>query len=505
MSGMVRITPACPPRLLLIVVLVVSSVVRMILVLHGGQFFWLDESFRFHPCLRIIDALRYPNHTWTEIADTIARQHLHTGFLLVGIPATIIALELMAFLPLQDEQLATALVLSLMSVACIALVYALARRLDANRWEALLAAFLMASANSMFYYSRHVLPYDSSLALVLFTLWWGLGERRSIWRSVGFGVLAGTAYLIYFGYLTSVFAVTAIYLVRDVRWRTVLAHGAAVALGFIVPPVSMHIFTLVHGAGMVPFLNDIFALMQLANQGGYEEGWRVPWDYLWLCEHGLLVVWAVGVVGTLVLSRRGWEASRTRGILWVAAAAMIYAQLAINSTILHKAVVLGRFARQLVPFLCLATAAAGSDLSLRHRRVAQPAWWMVAVTLISIQTAANFAAPLTQHFSPEVEQEVAGRFSDGAITRDISIVGPELREPVDRSARYVLMNTATFLYPAKAVASPTEGRVLLRYPHPLQFLPYQYEVYDAPGRSVLQAADISMRLIDTWDMAVTPR
>ena len=53
-------------------------------------------------------------------------------------------------------------------------------------------------------------------------------------------------------------------------------------------------------------------------------------------------------------------------------------------------------------------------------------------------------------------------------------------------------------------ARAQKGRVLLRYTHPLQFLPYQYEVYDAAGRAVLQAADISMRLIDTHESGETP-
>ncbi len=83
------------------------------------------------------------------------------------------------------------------------------------------------------------------------------------------------------------------------------------------------------------------------------------------------------------------------------------------------------------------------------------------------------------------------------LTRDISVLGPEWDRPVDRSARFVLLNTVTFPYPAKAVAPPIAGRVVLRHDHPLQFLPYQYEVYDAAGRAVLQSADLSMRLIDT--------
>ena len=160
---------------------------------------------------------------------------------------------------------------------------------------------------------------------------------------------------------------------------------------------------------------------------------------------------------------------------------------------------LGRFARQLVPFLCLATAAAARDVTDRRAGAADRMGRRRA-TVIVAQAALNFSVPLHQWFAPDVEAEVARLYGKSpSLTRDVSVVGPEWADPVDRSARFVLLNTATFLYPAKDVAPPTEGTVVVRHSHPLQFRPYQYEVYDAAGRTVLQTADISMRLVDTGE------
>ena len=36
----------------------------------------------------------------------------------------------------------------------------------------------------------------------------------------------------------------------------------------------------------------------------------------------------------------------------------------------------------------------------------------------------------------------------------------------------------------------------MRFPHPLQFLPYQYEGFEPMERQVLRNNDIAMRLID---------
>jgi hypothetical protein len=476
-------------------ILVVSAVLRIVLVLNGGQYFWMDEVFRLHPCLVIVDALRYPQHTWSEVADTIAGQHLHTGFLLIGTPLAALGMWLVEVVSFPSIQTAVALLLSFASVATIGLVYLLARRVGASRWESVLAAFLMAATNCMFFYARHVLPYDSSLAFVLLAAWWAFSPRRSAWRSFVFGLLGSMAYLIYFGYLTSVLAVAAAQVLRDTRPRAVLTHASAVVAGFVVLPLAMHVFTLVHSGGAMPFLDDVLGLMQRADQGGYEEGWTVVWTYLWFTEHGLLLVWLAGIAGVLAFWNRGAEASGGRGVLWLAIAAAIYAQLALTSSVLHRAVVLGRFARQLAPFLCLATAAAARDLADRHQ--VPRAAWAAAATAVVVQAAFNFSVPLRQWFPSQVESEVTASFDQSSLTHDVSVVGPDWGAPVDRSARYVLMNTVVFLYPATAAAPPPHGRTVLRHDHPLQFLPCQYEVYDAAGREVLQTADISMRLIDT--------
>ena len=37
---------------------------------------------------------------------------------------------------------------------------------------------------------------------------------------------------------------------------------------------------------------------------------------------------------------------------------------------------------------------------------------------------------------------------------------------------------------------------VMRFPHPLQFLPYQYEGFEPMERQVLRGNDIAMRLID---------
>ena len=104
-----------------------------------------------------------------EILKGLFSTQDHLGFALISAIPAAIQFRLGHALSRSGEGLMIlpGIVLSQASVLSIALVYAIARRAGRDRVEALIAAALMASAATMFYYSRHLLPYDSSLLLAL--------------------------------------------------------------------------------------------------------------------------------------------------------------------------------------------------------------------------------------------------------------------------------------------------------------------------------------------------
>jgi hypothetical protein len=395
-----------------------------------------------------------------------------------------------------------ALILSTASVLVIGLTYLVARKAGARPGEALLAAALLACATSFFYYSRHILPYDSSFALVMLALWLALDERPSFGRAMLFGFVASFASLTYYGYLITTLVVGLIYALRSRDRRDFFTRAFGSGLAFAILPILLHLLTLWRAAP--PFFTAYRTFVQMANQGDYAEGWRLTWAYLWHAEHGLLLFWLAGTA----IAAWAWvktpadspaAAAARRGALWVAIAVGIYALLSFNSTILQKSVVLGRFARQLVPFFCLATAAAVVQLAPRGRagRIGAAA----VGALVLAQAALNFRGPLAQEFPIGLDRRVAAALQ-GDLARDISITGPEgftdWITNVDRPSRYLLLNTTTFLYPVYGAKESTAyGTELLRESHPLQYLPYQYELFTPAERAILRATDISMRLVDT--------
>jgi hypothetical protein len=206
----------------------------------------------------------------------------------------------------------------------------------------------------------------------------------------------------------------------------------------------------------------------------------------------LLLVW-IAAACFVVVGPTGWNSRRQHtAATWVFAAIFIYLALGCSSAIFHVFVVMGRQARQVVPFLCLATAAAAVELLERRR---WSSWIVVAgVVALLAQTGWNFKQPLQQRFPRDVIGEITTKY--GPIDFENTIEGPPLtHEHVE--SRWVLLN-AQHLYNPRAPRPPLPSSIIevTRFRHPQQFLPYQYEGLRPTERQVLRGSDISMRLID---------
>jgi hypothetical protein len=200
-------------------------------------------------------------------------------------------------------------------------------------------------------------------------------------------------------------------------------------------------------------------------------------------------VWLAAVIFVAVVGT--WRTGgRAMALEWIAAAAFVYLGLSLTSAVLHVFVVMGRQSRQVVPLLCLTTAAVVVEVIERWR------WRAWAVTLVAaaivVQVGVNVATPLRQRFPRDVISEITTKY--GAIDHGLSLEGPPLNN-AHADSRWLLLN-AQHLYHPRAAAVVPPGTVLMRFAHPLEFLPYQYEGFEPMEREVLRRLDISMRLID---------
>jgi hypothetical protein len=441
----------------LVGILGVSLFLRILLVLAGGQNYWPDEE-RYDRSRVGVDAIAAGD--W-DLARRALSQPDHILFGVLGLlPA---GLERLTGRDLRIP----ALFFALFSVASILLVYGIMLRLGESPRASCLGAALFALSTTQLYYARHLLPYDAAMAFGLLALYVGLRETRSLHAAVLCGLLSCAAFLTYNGYwLLSGVALLTPLLHGERNWSSLSKRLAAATGAFLLPLVAI-------GALGGHLLRAWLSFSGTVSQGRYSEGWRLPLAYLWRAEHGIAILWA------LALTYAAWKVVRGERsgalVFGVVGFASIYAGLVLMSVGLERAVVYGRQARQLVPFACVVTAAVlariwtSSQTSRRGREAVA-----AVLAAVVVQAAANFHRPLTQVFPPEFRR---------------------LAEPVAAGANApTLLLFAEHIYPTPAPV-PATGPVLLARPHPLQFLPYQYEGYTPEERAALRNTDIRMRLV----------
>ena len=458
---------------------------RLVIVVQGGQLYWPDERL-YTQVLDIFDL--NASNPFGVLRSLLGSQE-HLGFTLISAVPAGIQHALGHALSRSDNGLMIlpGVLLSQISVIAIGLTYAIARRAGRDRTEALIAAALMASATTMFYYARHLLRYDSAMALALLALWCVFGSSRR--DSLLCGAAASAALITYNGYWL-IAGVPILAHVYKGPWapRSVLRRGLFAGAGFLLLPLAIMACQLATGAPLL--VSGMRRLAGTVTDGYAPEGFSVTWAYLWNAEHWLLLLWLAAAL-FVVFDRGAWSSQRRHtATLWVASATCIYLGLAVSSALLHVFVVMGRQSRQLVPFFCLATAAVIAELFERRP------WkgWVVGVCVAALvgQAAWNQRRPLQQRFPRDVVAEITAKY--GALDRASSLEGPPLTSD-HVASRWMLVNAQHLYHPRAPMALPP-GVVVMRFPHPLEFLPYQYEGFEPMERQVLRNNDISMRLID---------
>jgi hypothetical protein len=446
-------------RRAMLALLLASAALHVALVWSGGQFYWPDEH-RYEEARSIVAEI-----TRGQGARALARldtaEHLFFKILAL-VPA---AIESMA----GEDPRIPGLFFSIFPVINIGLAFLVARRMGASDRESAIAGFLLAISNAFFYYARHLLPYDAAMTWALAALYFAVRDGR-IRSSVACGALAACAFLTYAGYWTMAAAAMLLHVIDGARAREALHRAAWAGLGAGATLGAVLATNALAGGHLVA---RFLAFAGTINQGAFEEGWRLPFEYLWHAEHATLLVWIAATAYWVARLPRALESRQVK--LALAGLAFVYACLAITSTALHVFVVYGRLARQLVPFFCL-LAAAGLEAMLASSMVGMRRFAPATVALLAAQAAVNFWMDLRVTFPTQFLREAdAARLNEVA---NAAVVNARHLWPLP--GRFTL---------------PPGYTVLKEAPHPLQFLPYQYEGYDPAQRQALRAMDIRMLVI----------
>lgn len=461
--------------LALLGLLLAAGILRVVLVSRGGQYFWPDE-IRYASAIGFWDAWEAGDRT--RAVNWILNSGAHLGFKVLAI----VPAWLQRHIPGGD--LVPSLFFSLFSLANIGWVWRIARRAGADEREAFWAAAAMAASNSMFYWSRHLVPYDVGLFWALASAYAALKPtpraRDSFWAGL-LGFLAFVTYAGTWSLVACILAAHALMAWPDLRRGAVRAVSA---LAGLAGPAL-----LVWGAARALGTDLGQAYRGFAGsivQGDFREGYVVFLDYLWSAERGSAVIWALCLGAAVVLARGSPAPARRRALLWAGIVVAMATILIAGSNLLGKFVVYGRLARQVAPFCALLVGwTAGRLFQERPWGRAERA----ALAALFLCGAWSMATPLRQEFPPGFRREAARVNADTRYR-----LGVASGQPVSRDRFRVLFCEFIWPFPAKE-ALPPGHQVLLASPHPLAWRPYLYEGFKREQRDLYEAAHLEMQLV----------
>lgn len=496
------------PKISLCLLIIASTLLRALLVSSGGQTFFVDEA-RFVNGHYLLSSI--VSGSLSESLELILNSPAHTGFiffstvteglrylyLFIVTGGTIAPYEL-TLNPQLGIKIAS-FILSLPSVMNIALLYAIIRRAGGKEGEALLGAALMSASCSMFYYSRHLVPYDCSIMLSLLALWIGVSSEKKTLHSFVCGFLACLALLTYNGYWILSMVVCGIHIL----WKKNKATDKLKAIFFtgiggLTPILILQITSLALGQN---YLIDLFAWSKATSgnqQGDFNIGWRVFLQYLWETEHCLLLIWITGLFLSLkALVKNKSKRPLASHNLGTYAFFVTYLLLILGSDILDTFVVYGRTARMTVPFLCIAVCfpIVGILKGIKSsQRIAVP-FLTVITGVFFIQVALNLIPPLRLTFPKEIRTIVKEDYGDVSLTSTYSGKNISAFDHNNSDSRYTLINANKLIPPLIGIKDPPIGRMVLNFKQPYKFKPYQFIHHNEEERQILRNSDLRMTLL----------
>ncbi len=486
------------------ILMLVAYLLRLLLIVNGGQFFFPDESRYQRRSVSAVGSLFQADYR--SAIDKVLAYDKHHGFTAVAIAPAIFHRVIFHLNPppglswttywlwRDNDYRVSALIFAIPSVLSIAMIYLLARRAGAGATEALLAAFLLAASNTFYVHSKHFLPYDSSLLIGLAALWLAIGNRAtSLKHALASGCATFLCIWVYFGHITFVLMIALVYCVfLASSWRDAAIRAAGMAFGALL--IAMPLFLYNVSVLGIDVLAELATFSSSANQGNYAEGIVFPFIYFANAEAGIALIWSLCLLAAGWTLKKQWHSeNRQRAVLWLACLITLYLLLSLFSSILQLSVVYGRLARAMAPFIILLCAYGIRPLLLERGRIAI----LVFLGTVSILALANFTPAISQEYFIEVARQA--RQDYGELSYETELSPPALPIGVygeEKShVRYTLIN-AGYYYPITEMTNRPEGEALLQVAHPFSYKPWQYEGMTPEMREIINRDGLYIWLID---------
>lgn len=371
-------------------------------------------------------------------------------------------------------------------------------------------------------YIRHILPYDTSLCIALFILYYLLKELS---KSNGFlhsrsveliGFLVGLQYTVYPGhyFFVALFGLLVFFLDKEDftslnKLKKLLRYGLAAFLVLLF-------FQALSMVGNNSFYAGSTRISQTITQGSFEEGFAFLGKYLLEVERPMGYILLVTTMSFIVVSvfyfyKNGFSYLRTDGklnliLLCTLAGYLFHGSL---STLFHKMVFHGRLIHIYFPFIIWASMALIEMLrNSMHKKSIY--YGLLVVSIISFamfnaqyhslayprdvlyKNGVNiYTSVYPEHFI--VETPMVFPYYSPPPTDTVTL------EPYTKGKFYTIVNSC-FFYPVYDEYTPYQPRanerLIVEGEHFLGFLAYSYEGHNIHDRNLLQERKYKVKIYE---------
>jgi hypothetical protein len=451
-------------RLWLWLILIFSAALRLALIFKGGQQFWPDESRYVESRIAVNKIVA--GHSYEAWQGLLGAPE-HILFKIVGlIPAWS---ELLS----GESQYSPAIFFSIFSVANLWLVWKFSKITKATDNEALIAIYLSAGANCLFYFSRHYLPYDLSLCLGLVGACFAL--QKTTWSGFIAGVMAALCFLAYngSGILSACILLGSTVTQCRQGVRTLILRVTSTTLGFLIPLAILVLSGFYLGQNVIKTLRSF---SNTITQGDLGYAFITVPQYFFATEGiNALIIGTGTVCGIYLLLTRKIRIT----LAWAASTIVILSSVLIaTSDVFNKFAVYGRIARVIWPFACICTAGVISRAWIENRN-----WrWCCGLTLgiYGVQVYLNFRTPINQWFPKEFSTYAA------VIIEENQRLGIK---------NLNIIHTSFYFSPQNITKEPLPIETVWSEKHPQQWEPYLFEGFTRDERTEVLSSPAEMSVV----------
>jgi len=492
-------------RYIILVIFLVSVAFRFFLCAKGGQFFYIDEA-RFmngHYLLAHIS-----DCDWTSAIKRITSTYAHTLFIFISAiiegfryiyVLVFVDSNAPAFL-LADSRIAievAAFLLSFVSALNILLLYFVVKKSGGTNIQAVIASILLAISTTNFYFSRHLLPYDTSITFALIALIFALNKRNSQFHSVLSGLFCALTTLTYNGYWTLSALVWVILIIRSGdRLTKKFEHGIISLLSGISPIILLHVISLLYGGNFIIGMQDWLIATKANQYGDIGIGWKVLISYLWDSEGIVSIIYFISVLSAIYFFFKYRKLELNYKDIGFFSILFIIFTLLFLCDFLKSSVLYGRTIKQITPFFCIALSFPVSVFIENLKSPKQRIFVLVLVLFFGFQILFNFNKCLNLEFPENFISNSNSQQKEYSNMADLT--GPNITNTDFNSSlsSFAVINAQTFVPPFTGYRSIPIKEVLLESDHPYNFKPYQYIHYNEKERNQLRQLQLKMKFVE---------